>query len=334
MTHRRPAFALVVLTALVLTACSSPEPRPIPSGTAEPSEQATPERPYPAFGGDCAAVLGADEVRAATGVDAEVQSLAPYAQIWAVASLGGLSCRWGAGQAPALSATVMPASFADEAGEGRTNCYDVQAEGGVSQSCSFSSIAGDWWFAGVVTSAPGMPGTEAVELVTAAFAERAGDASPETPTVPAGAWRTDPEGCGELDAEVDAAGTLGSPGLTASRANGAAGVGPGVYGAMAESGYVACIWEGGTGEVPGFSIEVVPGAGWALDDVMRLPDAVETEVAGADRAIVASPVAGAELEYLYLTDGVNLLIVEPTYDGVGAAALEPLVPGLVAALAG
>lgn len=334
---RRSVPAVIVAALLLLTGCTAdPAPEPAPTTTAPAEPPVAAERPYPAFGGACERVLDAEEVRAASGTAAEPQPLAPYAQIWAVAALGGLSCRWGEGNDLVLSATVMPADAAAgpiaEQNAALPSCYAVDAPGGARDSCAFGVVADGWWFAGVLTAAPGVDGAAAAEALGAAFAARAAGATPETVAAPEGAWATAHADCAALDGEVGAAELLGSPGLAASAANGPASAGPGVYVALGLTGYLACIWDGGTGQVPGFSIEVVPGAAWALDDVLRLPGAEETEVDGAVRAVRASPLVGAELDYLYLSDGVNLLILEPTYHSVPASALAPIVPALVAAL--
>ena len=253
-------FATGVLSGLVvlaLSGCASAAtgvPAPTIAAAEPPSTPAAEVRGTPefAFGGDCAVLATTDELAAATGSTLEQQGPGPEAGVLAFRALGGIGCSWSvsAGQTGGVSLTALPFEVVglpviERVGGAEPHCYGSYVGDEVQEACSFGSLVGQWWFAGIVYTAAGsgLDPREAIGALGSSFASRAAAAGPAPFVRPDGAWASVPE-CEVLDASVDMSQSFGTD-LTASSGNLPGEEGPGFYGAIEASGQRSCSWEGG-----------------------------------------------------------------------------------------
>lgn len=332
----------VASLAVVLSGCSaatkpSPSSPPLASVSASPSAAAN-ARPSLALDGKCASALTESEVSAAVGATVTLKPSRAFADTWSVQQLGGIACTWAnASKADLLWVTIIPAAAAGaqvaKQNDGQPNCYGGDVAVGQSDACSFGTVIGPWWFAGVAYTAEGshLRSKDAIASLTSALSPRLAAADARVPSTAPGTWSTALD-CDVVAKAADLATVLGDPALVGGRGNGGAELGPGVYGALAATGYRSCMWDDGSSPGPNaFTIEVIPGGAWVLTQG-GLVGATRVDVAGAVSAMEA-PVPGASGTYLYVSDGINLLVLAPN-TSVAVSSLTPAVAPLLRALAG
>jgi hypothetical protein len=336
MARTLPALAVSAALIAVLSGCVSnasadvePSPEPV-AETVEPTAEPDPLAP-PAlvFDGDCSAVLDDAEVSAATGGPVVARADGPVdpATI-AVEHLGGIRCAWDddAG-VPQVWLTVLPyAAVADAAATSGADVGSVPTCYGdeVQERCSFGSVTGEYWIAGVLYTAAGSGAgvVDGIAGLVEAFGARA-DRPVPAPVERPGAWPADAH-C----AFVAPATLLGRPDLVATDGDHPAEAGPGVYAALQASGYRSCGWLGEYSAF-GLGLTTIPGAGWAVREAAARPGAIATPVEGAVDAIAVA--ISEESWALLATDGVNLVVATPFNRGIHPDDVAPAVAGAMAA---
>jgi hypothetical protein len=324
--------SVLALSLLSLAACAetpvgsapaTPSTAPSATPSADPAE-AGPSVPEQVFGGDCAAVLSADEATSVltvpVGPQASAVALLPFSQ--SARDVGGLNCGWESSDEAAsasLRLTVLPADVGGAEATTKDNyCDALPGEG----ECLFSIVEQGWWFSANIT--PMSSDTDAVNaqiatltslLVTAAGS--AGAAEDFVPkTVLDGEW-TGGVDCVALGQTVNAEALLQVPGLVLAPE---APVGPieapvGYYAAGDAAGFAACTWYGSTGangeESPGVFVYYLPGASWIESEIAALPGAEKLSGEGIDRAyLVTDPALSSDrAQVLHVFDGVNWLAI-------------------------
>jgi hypothetical protein len=275
-----------------------------------------------------------------SAVGAAVTLDAPRASpdTWTVEQLGGILCSWtDAANHQLLWMTIIPTAAAGaqvaEQNGGQPFCYGGDVAAGQSDACSFGTLLGPWWLAGVAYTAEGshLHSVDAIAAVAADLSPRLAGEDARVPVAHPGTWTTSLD-CVAVATAAGLATVLADPALSGGNGNGGAELGPGVYGAQAATGYRSCMWDDGTGAGPNdFTIEVIPGAAWVLTQGGLVGTHTVT-VTGAESALTA-PVEGASVSCLYVSDGTNLLILEPN-TSVDVLSLTPVVRPLLAALSG
>lgn len=330
---RLATLATAAAAVLLLTACAGSPVAGAPAATTAADQPATGtststavslapgERPTLAFAGDCDEMVTRDEIDGLVGADVMPIADEPEASVSAVEALGGLTCAWGGGDyAFTVFLTAIPAGgFEERIAEfaypgDRPDCW-AQNAAGVEGACSFSRIVDGYWLAGLfqVESGTGLVPAESIEALAAIVGERASD-HPATPVVfPSGTWR--PTECGALAAGVAEELSTDAPGaVSGSVPNGF--VGPGPTGAERFAGASRCVWSG----THGFTTDLLPGAGWAID---RFADAAPIDVDGTTAAVRQQ--LGDGSGRITATDGVNLAwitVPESASDAEAAAFLS------------
>ena len=286
------------------------------------------EQPPLAFAGDCGTMITQAEIDGLVGAHVTPIPAETDGRVSAVEVLGGLTCAWGGGDyAFTVFLTVIPAGgIEDRIAEysypgGGPQCW-AQNAAGTEGACYFSRIVAGYWLAGLfqVESGTGLVPTDSIDGLAAIVEERAGE-YPATPIAfPAGTWQ--PMECEALAAGVAEETSMDGPGAVSGRVpNGF--VGPGPTGAEAIVGGPRCIWSG----AHGFTTELLPGAGWAID---RLADAVPIDVDGATAAVRQQ--LGDGSGRITATDGVNLAwitVPASTSDAEAAAFLAVVMRAAV-----
>lgn len=324
--------SVLALSLLSLAACAatpvgsetaSPSATPSATASADPA-QAESSIPEQVFGGDCAAVLSADDATSVLTVPSVPQttpiSLLPFAQ--SARDIGGLNCGWDSSDEAAsasLRLTVLPADAAGADATTKDNtCDALPGEG----ECLFSIVEQGWWFSANVSPMSSDSGAVNAQIATltsllTAAAGNAGAAGDFVPsTVLDGEW-TDGVDCVALAQAVDAETLLNVPGLALAPD---APVGPieapvGYYAAADAAGFAACTWVGSTGgsgeESDAVFVNYLSGGSWIEDEVAALPGAQELSGEGIDRAyLVTDPALSPErAQVLHVFDGVNWLAI-------------------------
>lgn len=335
------SVALLIAIGVGLTGCVAPTASPSvsPSASKSPSPSSTPPtQPELAFGGDCGAALTLAEVGAATGARVTSYSEPANPIDWSVQQIGGLACYWQDASSYLLAwVTIIPAATAgDQVAKQDADepyCYGGDVSKGESDSCSFGLEIGDWWFAGVLYTAAGsgLHSQLGIDALTAAITPRLQNEKTPVRFVTPGTWSTSLD-CAAISARANLAAVLNRPSLIGEEGNGVPELGPGVYGAMTASGYRECMWTDVRDTGPsGFTVEVVPGGAWALTHG-GIVGGTPVDVPGAKTSLKAA-IYGTD-EFLFVTDGSNLLILESNYTTQDVMSLAPAVAPLLAALAG
>ncbi|MEL4318843.1 hypothetical protein WJX64_07510 [Leifsonia sp. YIM 134122] len=311
---------------------AAPAPRPTPI-TAAPAVS-VPAMPRAAFKADCTVVATDAEVSDAIGGPVVAE---PYSgdvmPDWMVQSLGGIRCAWTPADGIGAWVTVIPVAAAgqdivDDAGDGEPACYGGEFDAGYQDACSFSTTVGEWWYAGVVYTAPdsGIDATDAIDELVADLGTRAAAHAAEVPANLDGAW-TDTPDCDALDESVDTT-PIGLD-LEAVVGNQPEEAGPGFWGAVAATGEQTCYWEESDG-VALATTEILPGGWWVIDRQSQDTGAAPVAIDGALRALRVPDADGSASETLYVTDGVNLVTARGTLDAEQLGALAVLVMNGVA----
>ena len=335
---------MLVIISVVLSGCSaatspsSPSPSSAVAASSTPTAAAAVSRPDLAFGGDCASALTTAQVASAVGAEVTLDAPSAFADTWTVEQLGGIRCSWTDGSNHQLVwMTIIPTAAAGaqvaKQNAGQPYCYGGDVAAGQSDACSFGTVLGPWWFAGVAYTAEGshLHSVDAIAALTADLSPRLMGEDARVPLSHPATWSTSLD-CAAVAASADLASVLADPALTGGPGNGGAELGPGVYGAQVATGYRSCMWDDGSDTGPkAFTIEVIPGAAWVLTQG-GLVGTHAVKAAGASAAVEAM-VPGDRVTYLYVTDGTNLLILEPN-TSVDVATLIPVVAPVLTALAG
>lgn len=327
--------ALVLVAALAgCTPAAAPEPTPTITAEPRPTPDvvvpavALPVMPLSAFGGDCSVVATDAEVSAATG---GAVTATPYSgddmPDWVVQSLGGIRCAWGPADANGVWVTVIPVAAAgqdvvDEASDGEPSCYGGYVDAGYQDACSFSTTVGDWWYAGVVYTAPDsdVEASDAIDELVADFATRSTAHPATVPTALDRTWTATPD-CDALDEAVDTT-SIGID-LDAVAGNQPEEAGPGFYGAVTAIGEQTCYWEDADGAQA--QTGILPGGWWALEREALRPGAAAVSVPGTTRSVLVPEPDGSTSATVYVTDGVNLVAARGTLDPGQLGALAVLV---------
>lgn len=272
-------MVVFAMAAAMLSGCAAASPSASPSpGSATPTSTvaAAGARPDLAFGGACAAALTTAQVGSAVGAAVTLDPPAAFADQWTVQQLGGIFCSWTDGaDHKLLWITIIPAAAAGahvtKQNDGQPYCYGRDLAAGQSDACSFGTVLGPWWFAGVAYTAEGshLHSVDAIAALTADVSPPLAGEDARVPVVHPATWSTSLD-CAAFATAADLATVLADSALTGGNGNGGAELGPGVYGAQAATGYRSCMWQDGTGTGPNaFTIEVIPArpgcsrrAGW------------------------------------------------------------------------
>lgn len=306
----RPAHvATAAVAVLLLAACAGSPSADVSTTNAatappqgrSPVSLAPGEQPPFAFAGDCNAMVTEAEMDGLVGADVIRIPDESGGGVSPVDVLGGLMCGWGGGDyAFTVVLTVIPAGgledrIAEFSYPGGLQCWG-QDDTGTGGACYFGRIVAGYWLAGLfqVESGTGLLPTDSIDALAALVEQRASD-YPATPVgLPAGTWQPmDCTGLANGVAEEMPSGASGA--VSATTPNGF--LGPGPVGAEAIVGGVRCVWSG----PPGFTTELMPGAGWAVE---RLSEAAPIEVDGATAAVLQQRSDGSDR--ITATDGVNL----------------------------
>lgn len=238
-------------------------------------------------------LVGADVIRLPDETDGSVSP---------IDVLGGLMCGWGGGDyAFTVVLTVIPAGgledrIAEFSYPGGLECWGQDATG-TGGACYFGRIVAGYWLAGLfsVESGSGLLPTDSIDALAALVEQRASDYPAMPLDLPAGTW--EPMNCTSLVDGVAEEMPTGASGGAVSATTPNGFLGPGPVGAEAIVGGVRCNWS----RAPGFTTELMPGAGWA---VARLADGAPIEVDGATAAVLRQQSDGSDR--ITATDGVNL----------------------------
>lgn len=328
-------MAVALLSGCVVTSSASPSGALSASPT--PTVVAADTRRALAFSGNCASALTVAQVGSAVGAAVTLDPTIAFADTWAVQQLDGIFCTWtDTSNHRLLGITIIPTATAGaqvaKQDDGQPYCYDDVAAG-QPDACSFGTVLGPWWFAGVAYTAEGshFRSVDAIAALTVDLSPRLAGEDARVSSAHPAMWSTSLD-CAAVATVADLATVLADPALTGGNANGGAELGPGVYGAQAAAGYRSCMCDDGNGTGPNaFTIEVIPGAAWVLTQG-GLVGTYPATVPGASAAVEAVA-AGAPVTYLCVTDGTNLLILEPN-TSIDVAAVIPAVAPLLTALTG
>lgn len=337
---------MIVALAVVLSGCAAAQnpssasrsPSASSSLSARPTTTAS-VRPDLAFDGKCESALTDSDVSKAVGATVHLMPPDADAMTWSVQQLGGIACRWAdPSNAPLFWMTIIPAAAAGaqvaKQDAEQPYCYGGNVAAGEQDSCSFGVVVGLWWFSGVAYTAKNsyLHSTTAIDQLTAALTPRLPAATAPVPAASSARWSTNLD-CSSVATRADVGSALHDQTLMVNPGNGPAEAGPGVYGAMAASGYLSCAWNtDGTNSVHAFTIKVLPGAAWVLDHG-GVTSGSPVDMAGVSAALSVPNSSGAE-PGLYVSDGTNLMIIEPNNVGTDVMTFAPVVKPLLAALAG
>lgn len=326
MTFRRRGVPVLLVLPLVLAlAACAPEPVPTPSPTASPvpSASPTPVGPVVAFEGECAEVLGDDDLSAAIG-----EAMHYWAPAWtedSSAELGGVSCGWVSDEYLSAFANVWayPVEVIDEEyvdGEAGNSCHTDQP------LCVASAVFDDVWVGVSVYSSSAAEQIESLRPLLADIGARA-EAGPAPIPGPREGWWTPVPTCEAL------ASALGDAGIDAvatdDRANGwirFAG------GPLSRGCTLSTTIDGQTADA---TVVLRAGAGGGVEDVIAQDPDARVDHAGRTFASAAEqfPVDGNP-GLLLGTDGVNLVeLSRRDFDG-GAQTDAVLLDAILTALDG
>lgn len=335
MSHQRRAAAFVLLTALLLTGCTSVAPMPSPSpsvplstSTPEPTstEAAPVVTPNLPFGGDCASVLRAPDLDELLGEGwlsydefLAIEGYPDYPRMTPLGTLGGLECSWWVA-APddadfgTLSILVAPAAsipgrFAEMYADARCDGHYNGTE------CRLSRTVGDAWIlvrAGdTVQDLPTAVLTRALDAVAVQGAE-AFDAVPATAQ---STWWTIPD-CVTLAEDMSLADVLG---VGYGGGDGFWEGSPSPERIMEQEAGVSlmCEWWTQTvanppsidGESHMPMLTLSAGGAWQWNEIAAFEGVERVDVAGAEDAVLFISDDEFLGPLLYATDGVNVLEV-------------------------
>lgn len=296
---------LLIAVAAMLAGCAGAGAAP-ESASPEPSTtptEAPVTRPALVLDGDCDSLLTPEEVAVATGATATLSTAGKDALHAGVNQIGGLRCAWEDASGWMTWVTVVPAaSVAEDAIASATppHCYGGDVAAGEKDACSFGTVLGDLWFAGVVYTATGsgIRSLDAIDALSATVASRLDGQAVPDPYLPDGSWRVGLD-CSVFDG-VDVTPYLGAA-VAPQQADSPAELGPGVYPAARAAGYLSCAWYPEGAALA--EVVVLPGGAWTIE----------------------SGVVDATGDYLYVAAGPNLI-------GLHADLSDDLRSELLAAL--
>ncbi|MFF2390651.1 hypothetical protein [Agromyces sp. NPDC058104] len=341
MTRFRRSSSVILPVVLLLALSGCAVASNAATSTASPSPSATPsvetptvvERPAVAFDGDCAAVFGdagaATFTAGATSLPIVADELIGVARTIEV--LGGFRCSGGDAIAgDALSMTVVPTAALDgRAPAQATTCSESDSGAGPQRECWATVETGGYSMSAWAIAAPASSfDPEAVVAEASSRLAAAADGSaPVVVALPDGSWAPRTE-CAPIAA---AAATVLGDGVTGAYDRTTAG-GPGMdvgFAADDAVGWGRCVLSPGAGDpARDIAVTFLPGAGWALEELLSSGAATSTEVDGAVLAAAVTGDAGDMFgDGIAATDGVNLMFVTTQY-----ADAEPPTEALAAAI--
>lgn len=310
------AFAL-----LALSACSPAAPTPTPVPTApdrgpEPTEFAMivgpGEKPPTVFGGDCDAVLTADEIAATAGQGAEV-----YAESTGdVGNVGGLLCAW-SGPTGATTVEILPLGALGDAALSEDDRKYYFEDCDPNWVCSWSTQTDTLWIATSFQFVPDMT-RESVDEWGAQLAGAIDRRFRESPSEP---WERDTAGwwpvldCAAL---ADGVGTALGDTFVGESTGYPDPPHPGVVLAALASHHASCLLTGPDPAVMPIEVTASAGEAWMLP-AFADDEPLDTGVAG----ITAWSNSGHESvssQSYSLTDGVNALWLNAPSTGPWAAS--------------
>lgn len=318
--------ALAVLVVISVAGCASPT-APTVTPIAEPSATHTPSstEPSPAvplFGGDCNNLITDEQVAAIFGPLVEAERTPPLRKP-SLDALGGMECLWGS--APGFGLTAAPASVIDSTPPSALSCV---GDGGF--YCTVEAVASGYWFTasawvgdGSDLNADLAAAQAALEIV---FANAATAGPPAVRSTPAESWP--PFDCETLSASADVPGVLADADLQVRESTTDVSMREQVL--RASLGATACSWMSST-SFAGFTVELIPGGGWLVDEAAVIDGARAVTVDGATAAWIARPGGFESAELLFATDGVNLLTMLSSQTTTSVEAYLPVLAALIAA---
>ena len=339
--HRYVGFLAAPALLLLITGCSGPvvaiDSTPPTVSAAAPTPTATSAvlpKPELAFGGACDAIFADAEVSSLAGTEVAEIGEATSDGGWAAEVLGGVNCTWAdATGRPFVWLTVIPATGLDEtiadASVDQPWCYGGDSVVGADGTCSFSTLVDGYWLAGVfnVADGSGLLATDGIEALAGTLGARAAAIPAAAPMRSDAMWREAPD-CSEFASRVGTTSILGGVELEAEPGSKGGEAGPGFYGALAAVGNGVCVWSSAEGQYL-FTSEIMPGAGWAVQELIDRGDATAVSIEGAAAAASASSVDHATS--IYATDGVNLAWLTFPAGSVDPGHLPAFVSAVIAA---
>jgi len=277
-----------------------------PTANAAAEQVAWTSPPTQVFGGDCGAVLTADQAAAILTTD-DVTTYSEWGaagtEVWldhvVVRHNGGLVCGW-EGDDRQVRIVILPASAFPDRADGEGDCVDYNG-------CTVNTVANGYLFSGLVMDNRGRDGAEsdmALALHDAFTAVAATQPAPMEPwSQRDGDW-ADNYDCSDL---FDKGGIWGA--LDRTKAEVSQGDDDNwpteIEDALLTGHSMTYCYTGDYGD--SMNLQVLAGGSWIEDEVAAIPGAKDVTVDGADRAIEISvdPGEGA-FTSLYVFHGPNV----------------------------
>lgn len=287
-----------------------------------------PVKPASILSGDCRQMFTDSEMSSTIGQAVTGKLVAQQGAGLSLEVFGGIECDWSNSSGLQAWITAIPASSVHDAAGDAAYCYGA----GRQLACSFGAVASGIWLAGVLYTATGQDegaARAAVAALEGSFAARAPSETVSAMSLPTGSWSAITD-CGAFSTRAGIPAAGGDPALVASAGNLAGEAGPGYYAATKAAGYSTCGWSDDA-DPNGFTIELVPGAGWYAVEASSLAGWKPVSVAGAALAGVLPP-ATDRAQSIVVSDGVNLLLVQSNSTQVLSGRFAPVAAAAFAAV--